>query len=37
MVFDAEHIAAVCDIGKSNGDDPRDDIGNLEFDGVLWI
>ncbi len=37
MIFDTEYVVTVCDIGESDGDNPRGDIGDLEFDGVLWI
>lgn len=37
VVFDFEDEAAVGEIGEEYGDDPGDDVGGLELDGVLGV
>lgn len=37
LIFDAEDEAAVGEIGKSDGNDPGNDVGDLEFEGIFGI
>lgn len=37
MVFDLENITTVSKVGKKDGNDPGDDVGNLELDRVLGV
>ncbi len=34
VVFDLEDVAAVGEVGEEDGDDPGDDVGELELKGV---
>ena len=36
-VFDFEDEAAVREVGEENGDDPRDDVGELELENVFGV
>ena len=36
-VFDFEDEAAVCEVGEEDRDDPRNDIGDLELEGVVGV
>lgn len=36
-VFDFEDEAAVGEVGEEDGDDPRNDVGDLEFEGVFGV
>ena len=36
-VFNFEDEAAVCEVGEEDRDDPRNDIGDLELEGVVGV
>lgn len=37
MIFDLEDVAAVGEVGEENGDDPGDDVGELELKRILGV
>jgi len=37
IVFDFEDEATVCEVGEEDGDDPRNNIGDLELEGIVGV
>lgn len=37
VVFDLKNITTVSKVGEKDGNDPGDDVGNLELDRVLGV